>query len=72
MACPYRGSGSRVVARFDSISAVEHPRELVRLVQRHNFGHNRQTLRLTPAMEACIATHIWTVDESSVCSGTKV
>jgi hypothetical protein len=29
----------------------------------YNFGRVHQTLRVTPAMEAGIANHVWTVDE---------
>jgi hypothetical protein len=29
----------------------------------YNFGREHQTLRVTPAMEAGIADHVWTVEE---------
>ena len=29
----------------------------------YNFGRVHQTLRVTPAMEAGIATHVWGIDE---------
>ena len=29
----------------------------------YNFGRVHQTLRVTPAMEAGIADHVWTVEE---------
>ncbi|MGH9670798.1 MAG: IS1 family transposase, partial [Terriglobales bacterium] len=29
----------------------------------YNFGRIHQTLRVTPAMEAVIADHVWTVEE---------
>jgi hypothetical protein len=29
----------------------------------HNFGRVHQTLRVTPAMEAGIPQHVWTVEE---------
>lgn len=29
----------------------------------YNFGRGHQTLRVTPAMEAGVATHVWTVAE---------
>jgi len=29
----------------------------------YNFGRVHQTLRVTPAMEAGIADHVWSVDE---------
>jgi hypothetical protein len=29
----------------------------------YNFGRVRQTLRVTPAMEAGIADHVWSIDE---------
>ena len=25
--------------------------------------HHHQTLRVTPAMEACIADHVWSIEE---------
>jgi hypothetical protein len=55
-----------------STRVENHAAAIALYVMYYNFGHNRQTLRLTPAMEAGIATHVWTVDESSVCSDTKV
>jgi hypothetical protein len=32
-------------------------------VRRYNFGRIHQTLRVTPAMEAGIADHVWSVRE---------
>jgi len=29
----------------------------------YNFGRVRQTLRVTPAMEAGIANHVWSIEE---------
>ena len=29
----------------------------------HNFGRVHQTFRVTPAMEAGIANHVWTIEE---------
>ena len=29
----------------------------------YNFGRVHQTLRVTPAMEAGIADHVWTIEE---------
>jgi len=29
----------------------------------YNFGRIQQSLRVTPAMEAGIADHVWTLDE---------
>lgn len=29
----------------------------------YNFGRMHQTLRVTPAMEAGIATHVWSIEE---------
>lgn len=29
----------------------------------YNFGRVQQTLRVTPAMEARIADHVWSIDE---------
>jgi hypothetical protein len=29
----------------------------------YNFGRVHQTLRVTPAMEAGIADHVWSIDE---------
>jgi hypothetical protein len=29
----------------------------------YNFGRVHQTLRVTPAMEAGVSTHVWTVEE---------
>jgi hypothetical protein len=29
----------------------------------YNFGRVRQTLRVTPAMEAGIADHVWAIEE---------
>jgi len=29
----------------------------------YNFGRVHQTLRVTPAMEAGVAAHVWTVEE---------
>ena len=29
----------------------------------YNFGSVHQTLRVTPAMEAGIADHVWSIDE---------
>jgi hypothetical protein len=29
----------------------------------YNFGRVHQTLRVTPAMEAGIADHLWSIDE---------
>ena len=29
----------------------------------HNFGRIHQTLRVTPAMEAGVANHVWSVEE---------
>ena len=29
----------------------------------YNFARVHQTLRVTPAMEAGVATHVWTVEE---------
>jgi hypothetical protein len=34
----------------------------------YNFGRVHQTLRVTPAMEAGLANHVWSVEESSDCS----
>jgi hypothetical protein len=34
----------------------------------YNFGRVHQTLRVTPAMEAGIASHVWSVDEIVNCS----
>jgi hypothetical protein len=33
----------------------------------YNFARKHQTFRVTPAMEAGIADHIWSIDESSIC-----
>ena len=33
----------------------------------YNFGRIHQTLRVTPAMEASVTDHVWSVDESSDC-----
>jgi hypothetical protein len=30
---------------------------------RYNFARLHETLRVTPAMEAGIAGHVWTIDE---------
>lgn len=30
---------------------------------RYNFGRGHQTLRVTPAMEAGVANHVWSVEE---------
>ena len=35
----------------------------------YNFGRIHQALRVTPAMEAGVANHVWSVEESSACSG---
>jgi hypothetical protein len=29
----------------------------------HNFGRVHQTLRVTPAMEAGVTNHVWTIEE---------
>jgi hypothetical protein len=29
----------------------------------YNFARVHQTLRVTPAMEACISDHVWSVEE---------
>jgi len=29
----------------------------------YNFGRVHQTLRVTPAMEACVTDHVWSVGE---------
>ena len=36
----------------------------------YNFGRIHRTLRMTPAMEAGITDHIWTIDEL-LCEGMK-
>jgi hypothetical protein len=33
----------------------------------YNFGRVHQTLRVTPAMEAGVATHVWSVEEPWGC-----
>jgi hypothetical protein len=30
----------------------------------YNFGRVHQTLRVTPAMEAAVSDHVWSVEES--------
>jgi hypothetical protein len=29
----------------------------------YNFARVHQTLRVTPAMEACVSDHVWNIDE---------
>jgi hypothetical protein len=31
----------------------------------YNFGRVHQTLRVTPAMEASVANHVWSITEMS-------
>jgi hypothetical protein len=42
---------------------VHRPRAALRLDATHNFCRRHQTLRISPAMEAGIADHIWTIAE---------
>lgn len=44
---------------------LEHHAAMVSLYfMYYNFGRVHQTLRVTPAMEAGIARHVWSVEES--------
>ena len=40
-----------------------HERTVALYFMYYNFAHIHQTLRLTPAMEAGIAYHLWSVEE---------
>ena len=37
----------------------------------YNFGRVHQTLRVTPAMEAGLANHVWSVEEILACWGSR-
>jgi hypothetical protein len=40
-----------------------HAARLALYFMYYNFGRVHQTLRVTPAMEAGIADHVWTIEE---------
>ena len=40
-----------------------HAAMVARYFMSYNFGRVHQTLRVTPAMEAGIANHVWSVEE---------
>jgi hypothetical protein len=43
---------------------LENPAAMVSLYfMYYNFGRIHQTLRVTPAMEAGIADHVWSIEE---------
>ena len=43
---------------------LEEPHGAVSLYSEYyNFGRVHQTLRVTPAMEAGVSNHVWTVEE---------
>jgi len=42
---------------------LNHEAAIALFVLYYNFARVHQTLRVTPAMEARIADHIWTIEE---------
>ena len=51
---------------------VEHHAVAVALYfMYYNFARVHQTIRVTPAMEAGIANHVWSIEESLACWGAK-
>lgn len=53
---------TRVVGQFlDNLE--NHAATVVLYFMYYNFGRVHQTLRVTPAMEAGVANHVWSVEE---------
>jgi hypothetical protein len=40
-----------------------HPAAVALYCRYYNLGRGHQTLRMTPAMDAGVATHVWSVEE---------
>ena len=56
------GSRSRF-AILDFSKKVENHAAVALYFMHYNFGRVHQTLRLTPAMEAGVANHVWSIEE---------
>jgi hypothetical protein len=53
----------RRVTNAFSKKVENHAAAIALYVMYHNFGRIHQTLRVTPAMEAGVANHVWSVEE---------
>lgn len=54
---------SRKVKRAFSKKVENHAAAVALYFMYYNFGRIHQTLRVTPAMEAGVANHVWSVEE---------
>ena len=58
--------GNRRVTRLTnafSKKAANHANMMAVYFMHYNFGRVHKTLRVTPAMQAGIAAHVWTLEE---------
>src|SRR5205085_2858109 len=61
--CGCRSAGSRG-SRMRSQKTIEnHAAPVALYFMYYNFGRVHQTLRVTPAMEAGVGDHVWTIEE---------
>ena len=54
--------GEKAVNAF-SKKVENHAADIALYFMYYNFGRIHQTLRVTPAMEAGVANHVWSVEE---------
>ena len=59
----FRQTGQPVWLVFPRGRCTNHEAAIVLHYMHYNFARIHQTLRVTPAMEAGIANHVWTLEE---------